>query len=80
MPIGGYVADLLWREQRVIVEYDSVHWHSGPAVFHDDRTRHNELTAHGRYQVLHVTERQLTHELEQVLIWVAVALSRAPAQ
>jgi len=75
--IGSYVADLLWREQRVIVEYDSEHYHSGPAVFNSDRTRHNDLSAHGRHDVLHVTEHHLNREVERVLVWITVALMHA---
>lgn len=75
VPIGdhGWVPDLLWRKERVIVEYDSWDYHSGPASFHRDRERHNELTAQG-YQVLHVTWRVLHDHPEQVLVWLARAL------
>jgi hypothetical protein len=66
-----YTPDLLWREQRVAVEYDSEEWHLGRAAFHDDRTRHNDLTATEGYQVLHVTRR---HSPMQVLVWVIRAL------
>ena len=75
--LGDYVADLLWRAERVIVEFDSYAFHSGPAAFHADRTRHNDLAAHGRHQILHVTGRQLDHELERVLVWIALALTDA---
>ena len=77
VPLGdrGRVPDLLWRSQRVIVDYDSWEFHSGPASFHDDRERHNELTAQG-YQVLHVTWRMLRDHPEQILVWVARALGR----
>lgn len=79
VPIGSYIADLLWREQRVIVEYDSERYHSGPGIFHSDRTRHNDLSTGARHEVLHVTEEHVTHELERVLIWIAVALRNALA-
>jgi very-short-patch-repair endonuclease len=77
VPLGdhGRIPDLLWRAERVIVEYDSWEYHSGPASFHDDRERHNELTAQG-YQVLHVTWRVLHDHPEQVLVWIARALGR----
>jgi hypothetical protein len=45
VPLGRYVPDLLWREQRVIAEYDSYRYHSGPAAFHSDRDRHNHFEA-----------------------------------
>jgi very-short-patch-repair endonuclease len=70
------IPDMLWRSQRVIVEYDSWGFHSGPASFHDDRARHNELTAQG-YQVLHVTWRVLRDQPGRVLVWIARALGRA---
>jgi very-short-patch-repair endonuclease len=77
VPLGnsGRIPDLLWRTERVIVEYDSWEFHSGPASFHGDRERHNELTARG-YQVLHVTWRVLRDRPEQVLVWIARALGR----
>jgi len=76
VPIGAYVADLLWREQRVIVEYDSDAYHGGPHAFDRDRARHNDLAALG-YEVLHVTERHLAEEPERVIVWIARALDRA---
>jgi very-short-patch-repair endonuclease len=72
----GYVPDLLWREPRVIVEYDSWEFHSSRRAFDGDRERHNQLTADG-YQVLHVTWQALSEHPEKVLVWVAVALARA---
>ena len=74
--LGGYVPDLLWRDQRVIVEFDSVAHHAQPGAFHHDRHRHNELTTAG-YRVLHVTWPQLTGRPEQVLVWIATALTLA---
>lgn len=78
VPLGdhGRVPDLLWRAERVIVDYDSWRFHSGPASFHNDRDRHNQLTVQG-YQVLHVTWRVLRDHPEQVLVWIAGALARA---
>ncbi len=75
--LGPYFPDLLWRDERVIVEYDSIEHHSGPGAFHSDRERHNYFTAAG-YQVIHVTGRQLSQRPEQVLVWIAGALACAP--
>jgi very-short-patch-repair endonuclease len=72
---NGYFPDLLWRDQRVIVEYDSEEFHLGRVAFHDDRTRHNRLEADG-YRVLHVTRRHLAERPEEVLVWIARALVR----
>lgn len=74
--LGRYTPDLLWRQPRVIVEYDSIDVHSGPGAFHSDRDRHNDLTAAG-YHVIHVTWRQLGERPEQVLVWIAAALALA---
>jgi very-short-patch-repair endonuclease len=76
VPLGRYVPDLLWRDERVIVEYDSYRYHSGPAAFHSDRDRHNHFEALG-YHVIHVTHRQLSRQREQVLVWIAGALAQA---
>jgi very-short-patch-repair endonuclease len=73
--LGDYVPDFLWRQQRVIVEFDSYRHHSGPAAFHAGHARHNDLTAVERFEVLHVTWR---HRPEQVLVWIATALARHP--
>lgn len=73
-PIGRYVADLLWREQRVIVEYDSEHFHSGPGIFHSDRSRHNDLSAVAGHEVLHVTQEHMLWETERVIVWITIAL------
>jgi very-short-patch-repair endonuclease len=74
--VGGYRADLLWRDQRVIVEYDSEFFHTGPAIFDGDRERHNDLSAVSDHEVLHVTENHLLKELERVIVWVTLALHR----
>ena len=74
--LGRYVPDLLWRDQRVIVEFDSRAHHSGTASRLRDDRRHNELTSWG-YQVIHVGWRDLVEHPEQVLVWIAVALARA---
>jgi very-short-patch-repair endonuclease len=76
VPLGRFVPDLLWRDQRVIVEYDSYRYHSGPAAFHSDRDRHNHFEALG-YHVIHVTRRQLNRQREQVLVWIAGALAQS---
>ena len=71
----GYVPDLLWRAERVIVEYDSGEYHSGPAAVRWDTARHNHLSALG-YTVLHVTAEELTTRPERLLVQIAAALVR----
>lgn len=72
---AGYFPDLLWREQRVIVEYQSDQWHSGRGAHAYDTTRQNRLTADG-YTVIPVTYEQLSERPEEVLVWIAQALAR----
>jgi very-short-patch-repair endonuclease len=74
--VGEYIPDLLWREQRVIVEFDSWSFHGGPRSFQRDRARHNVLETQG-YHVIHVTWQQLTRQAEKVLVWIATALALA---
>jgi very-short-patch-repair endonuclease len=76
VPVGRYFPDLLWREQRVIVEYDSDEFHSGERARVDDAARHNDLSNDG-FSVLHVTRRELSNQPERVLVWIGVALARA---
>lgn len=52
-PVLGYVVDLLWPEQRLIVEVDSARWHDGPLARRDDHHRQAVLEAAG-YAVLRV--------------------------
>jgi very-short-patch-repair endonuclease len=71
---GRYVPDLLWRAERVIVEYDSNEYHSGPAAVRWDTARHNHFTSLG-YAVLHVTWQELSTRPERMLVHVAAALA-----
>lgn len=73
--VGPYIADLMWREQRVIVEYDS-DLHAGDLARRRDDVRHNDLTSWG-WNVLHVPWPVLRDHPERVVAWVAVALARA---
>ena len=72
---AGYTPDLLWREQRVIVEYDSDEWHAESSRRAYDTTRQNRLTADG-YVVIPVTCEQLADHPEEVLVWIVRALFR----
>jgi very-short-patch-repair endonuclease len=75
--IGRFHPDLLWRDQRLIVEYDSYRYHSGPGAFYSDRERHNHFEAL-RYHVLHVTLRQLKDQRELLLVQIATMLVQRP--
>jgi very-short-patch-repair endonuclease len=74
--LGAYIPDLLWRERRIIVEFDSRAHHSGPAAVRRDAARHNDLTSQG-YQIIHITWGDLVESPERVVAWIATALARA---
>jgi predicted transcriptional regulator of viral defense system len=59
--VGDYEADLLWRDQRLVVELDSWKHHGTRAGFERDRRRDADLQLAG-YRVLRLTWRQITRE------------------
>jgi very-short-patch-repair endonuclease len=56
--IGDYLADFLWRQERLVVETDSYRYHRGEVAFHEDRVRELELMRLG-YHVLRLSETQI---------------------
>jgi len=74
--IGSYVADFLWRRQRVVVETDGYRYHRGSRAFEDDHDRDLELRRLG-YDVVHLTYRQVTTAPERAAGAVADALRRS---
>jgi very-short-patch-repair endonuclease len=69
----SYRPDLLWPDERLIVEFDGFQWHGHRARFESDRARDAALIAAG-YRVIRITRRQLIHEPYRVLANVARAL------
>ena len=57
-----YEVDVLWGDQRLIVELDSWQAHGTRARFESDRARDRRLTAAG-YRVVRVTWRQRDEEV-----------------
>jgi hypothetical protein len=49
--------DMLWREQRLVIECDSRRWHSDPLTQQDDADKQAILEAHG-HRVLRITWHQ----------------------
>jgi very-short-patch-repair endonuclease len=64
--VGEYEVDLLWREQKVVVEADSWTFHGTRAAFERDRQRDADLQARG-FRVVRVTWRQARDEAA----WIA---------
>jgi very-short-patch-repair endonuclease len=72
--VGTYEVDVLWREQKLVVEFDSYAFHSSRRSFERDRRKDRELNALG-YTVLRFTWRELVHEHEAVVATLATALA-----
>jgi very-short-patch-repair endonuclease len=70
----GYSPDLLWPEQRLIVEFDGFQWHGHRAKFESDRARDATFVAHG-YRVIRITWRQLMYQPYRVVANLALALA-----
>lgn len=73
--VAGYRVDVLFRQERVVIEVDGWAVHGGRQAFEDDRARRNALVLAG-YTVLNFTWRQLQDEPQWVLECVRQALGR----
>jgi hypothetical protein len=69
--------DLLFREQRLVIELDSRRWHHDPLTQQDDADKQAILEAHG-YRVLRITWWQIVDQPGQTLRRIRAALSRPP--
>jgi very-short-patch-repair endonuclease len=74
----GFEVDVLWRRERVVLEFDSYEFHATRAAFERDRRRTTALTR-SRYIVLRTTWRELTRESHALVARTseALALNRA---
>jgi very-short-patch-repair endonuclease len=72
--IGRHEVDLVWHEQRLVVEVDGYEFHSTRQAFERDRVRDAELQAAG-YRVVRVTWRQIAHEPEALIARLAALLA-----
>lgn len=72
--------DLVWEEERAILEIDGARWHSGPGQWRRTMQRHNRLELVG-YSVLHYPptdiRRDPTAFVETVRRWLAGRRRRA---
>jgi hypothetical protein len=71
--VEGYEVDMLWREQKVIVELDGWEFHRTRQAFERDHARAAWLRLKG-YEVLRFTWRQLETEPEVVVQAIEAAL------
>lgn len=72
--VEGYEVDLLWREQRLIVEGDGFAYHATRQAFERDRARDAALQAAG-YRVVRFTWRQITTEPHALIAQLARLLA-----
>ena len=70
----GFEVDVLWRRERVVLEFDSYEFHATSAAFERDRRRTAALTR-GRYLVLRTTWGELTRESHALVARTAEALA-----
>ena len=71
--VEGLEVDVVWPEQRLVVEVDGYAFHGSRAAFERDRRRDARLLTAG-YRVLRITWRQLTEEPQRVVATLAAAL------
>jgi very-short-patch-repair endonuclease len=64
--VEGLTVDALWAQPKLIVQLDSWEHHKDRRAFEEDRRRDTVLALAG-FQVLRVTDRQLTEELAATL-------------
>lgn len=72
----GFEVDALWRDQRVVLEFDSYGFHATKAAQERDR-RKTAALQRGRYVVLRTTWRELTKESHALVARTAEALAFA---
>ena len=72
--IEGHEVDAIWRERRLIVEFDGYATHATRRSFEEDRRRDQQLVAKG-WRVVRITWRQLIDEPIAVVARLAAALA-----
>jgi very-short-patch-repair endonuclease len=73
--VVGCEVDFLWRDEKLVVEFDSWQFHGHRRAFESDR-RKDVILAGAGYQVLRFTWRQLETEPLVVIAAIAQALGR----
>jgi very-short-patch-repair endonuclease len=73
-PLGRYVPDFMWPEQRLIVEIDSYGFHGGPGGFQKDHDKDLGYRQAG-FDVLRPTRHHVVHEPARVLVAVVQGLA-----
>jgi len=73
-PIGRYVVDAVWPQQRLVVELDGRDAHGTTRAFEADRARDRDLQTAG-FRVLRITSRQLDNDAATIAQQLATLLS-----
>ncbi len=73
--VGRFEVDFCWRKERVAIEIDGFAFHSSRAALERDHRRDTELQQLG-FLVIRIGWRELLHEPEKVLVWLAGALAK----
>ncbi|MFL5827328.1 MAG: DUF559 domain-containing protein [Thermoleophilaceae bacterium] len=76
--VEGLEVDMLWLDERAIVEIDGYAFHRGRRAFERDPERDTILTLAG-YRVIHITYKRLTREPAQVAERVRRLLAGSPS-
>lgn len=76
--LGRFVADFLWRPEKIVLELDGYDYHRGRAAFERDHQRDAEHQ-HQDFLVIRTTASQLTRQPEALLVHLATALERRRA-
>jgi very-short-patch-repair endonuclease len=71
--VAGCEFDFVWREQRLIIEYDSLKFHRTPERIEND-ARKQRIGQGAGFRVERVTRRDLFGEPQRLVVWVAEAL------
>ena len=74
--IGPYQVDLLWEEERLVLEFNGFAFHTDRHSFERDRLRDAELQSRG-YRVIRVTWRQLIRDADSLIDRIARTLALA---
>jgi very-short-patch-repair endonuclease len=71
--LHGYLVDVYWPEQGLVLEFDGRHAHGHRSAFDRDRKRDQVMLAHG-LRAMRVTDRHLAYEPVALVARIAQAL------
>jgi very-short-patch-repair endonuclease len=77
-PLGPYLPDALWADQRLVVELDSYGIHTTRRAFEQDRARDRALTTAG-YRVIRISWRRLQNEPRTIARELITLLDSTPS-